>query len=92
MPHPSGLLTSFARRDSIDKVLFGWVRGITRTLPGVSVEKALALFAKEFDLKPDEFNILSQEKRYQRMVKEFWADKRTDHVTRKPENEGDRAT
>lgn len=77
MPHPSSLLTSFARRDAIDKVMFGWVRGVTRVFPGISVAEALRSFAKEFSLKPDEFNIESQERRYARMLHEFYDDQKT---------------
>ncbi len=77
MPHPSGVLTAFARRDTIDKLMFGWVRCMTTTLPGVSKEKALAMFAKEFSLADEEFNIPSQAARYTRMMREFYEDQKT---------------
>lgn len=77
MPPGSNLLTAFQRRDTIDKVMFGWVRCMTRTLPGVSVESALTSFAKEYHLEPKDFSITSQKTRYQRMVKEFLNEGRT---------------
>lgn len=81
MPHPSNLLTAFVRRDALDKAMFGWVRGITRTLPGVSVRTALGTFAKEFGLKEAQFPIESQLRRYDRMLREFYDDQKTDHAT-----------
>jgi hypothetical protein len=78
MPHPSSLLTAFARRDAIDKVMFGWVRCMTRTLPGVSVERALEEFRKEYAIPKEQFNAASQATRYQRMVREFWDDQKTE--------------
>lgn len=77
MPHASNLLTAFARRDTLDKVMFGWVRGITRAFPNVSVAEALRAFAKEYGLAPEDFNLASQEQRYQRMQREFYEDQRT---------------
>lgn len=77
MPHPSGLLSAFARRDTIDKVMFGWVRCMTRTLPGVSVLAALAAFAKEYELGEEEFNVEVQQSRYSRMLREFYEDHKT---------------
>ena len=77
MPAESSLLTAFQRRDTIDKMMFGFVQGIQRVLPGVGVEKALAIFAKEYGLNDQHFNIQSQKSRYQRMLKEFWEDRKT---------------
>lgn len=77
MPAESSLLTAFQRRDTVDKLMFGWVQGMQRALPGVGVEKALALFAKEYHLSEADFNVESQRIRYQRMVKEFWDDRKT---------------
>lgn len=89
MPHPSGTLSAFLRRDAFDMVMFGYVYGIRRGvhegLPGLSekrvvehmsVSKALTLFAKEFGIPPEAFNLASQEQRYLRMVKEFHQDQR----------------
>lgn len=81
MPHASGLLTAFARRDTIDKVMFGWVRGVTRVLPGVGVKQAITIFAKEYGLGPAEFNVDSYEKRYARMLKDFYEDQKTHDET-----------
>ena len=74
MPNPSRLLTAFARRDTVDKLLFGWVECMLTTLPGVSIQQALAAFAKKYEIAPADFNIESQATRYQRMVKDFYRD------------------
>jgi hypothetical protein len=94
MPHPSGSLSAFARRDAMDKVMFGFVEGMRRglklALPGVtddrvvehvSVELALRTFATTFDLPPHEFNVSTQSVRYRRMVDEFYEDQRTKDET-----------
>lgn len=90
MPQPSGTLSAFARRDTFEKVMFGFVhgvrRGYKRALTGVSeerieeyisVEMALRDFATIFGLAPHEFNVSSHETVYRRMVKEFHEDQRT---------------
>jgi hypothetical protein len=66
---PSGL-SAFASRDAADKVMFGWVRGLTRVFPGVSIESALETFAKEFSFGP-EFNVPSQKARYMKMQRDY---------------------
>jgi hypothetical protein len=77
MPAESSLLTAFQRRDTIDKLMFGFVQGAQRMLPGVGVEKALSIFAKEYHLDETTFNLQSQKVRYQRMLKEFYEDRKT---------------
>lgn len=77
MPADSSLLTAFQRRDTVDKLMFGFVQGAQRMLPGVGVEKALAIFAKEYHLDDTTFNLQSQKVRYQRMLKEFYEDRKT---------------
>lgn len=71
----SHLLSRFARLDTADKVMFGYVQGMQRALPGVGVEKALAMFAKDMGL--DQFNTAVQKVRYQRMLKDFYQDRKT---------------
>lgn len=74
MPQANTALSAFVRRDGLDKIMFGYVQAYTE-FPGISVEKALAMFAKRYSLA--EFNVASQKTRYQRMVKEFWTDKKS---------------
>ena len=76
MPHPSSLLTAFARRDTVDKVMFGWVRAFSKALPGVSTVRALEMFAKEMGIE-EGFNVESQKTRYERMLKEFYEDQKS---------------
>ncbi len=77
MPHPSPLLSAFARRDSIDKLMFGFVQGVLAGVPNTTVQKAVAMFAVKFSLPPDQFNIETQRVRYDRMVSEFYQEQRT---------------
>lgn len=77
MPTDSTLLAAFQRRDTVDKLMFGWVQAFQRALPGVSVEKALSIFASHYGLSEADFNIPSQKTRYQRMVREFWEERKT---------------
>ena len=77
MPSDSSILTAFQRRDTVDKLMFGFVQGAQRMLPGVGVEKALAIFAKEYGLEDADFNIQSQKVRYQRMLRDFYEDRKT---------------
>lgn len=81
MPTESSLLTSFQRRDTIDKLMFGFVQGAQRMLPGVGVEKALAIFAKEYGLDEETFSVSVQRARYQRMLKDFYEDRKTRQST-----------
>lgn len=94
MPRPYGSLSVFARRDAMDKVMFGFVEGMRRglklALPGVtedrviehvSIEVALRAFATVYDLGPHEFNVASQSVRYRRMQTEFLEDQRTKEET-----------
>lgn len=85
-------MSSWLRRDSLDKLMFGYVlgmrSGVNRALPGVSkaeaikavsLESALAAFAKDMGLTEADFNIKSQVTRYQRMQREFYDDLRRQH-------------
>lgn len=90
MPQEGTLLPAFVRRDAFDHIMFGYVwgvrTGVIKALPGVtpegarkaiSVEVALECFRVEFRLDPEHFNIRSQRIRYQRMLKEYWSDRKT---------------
>lgn len=79
MPHSSGILSAWQRRDGIDKLMFGWVRAGQRLMPGVSVERLLEAFVREFGLTAQQFNIGSQRKRYERMQAEFFDDQKTEN-------------
>lgn len=81
MPRPSGHLPSILRRDMLDRWIYGWVRCSRRLLPGVPLEKTLAVFAQEFGIPPEQFNIDSQRIRYHKMDKEFREDQRTPAAT-----------
>jgi len=89
MPHPSPVLPAIARRDYIEKVMFGYVYGIRRGLhiglPGLtddridqhlSPRKCIDQFLREFGFTT-ELNPDSLEVTYQRMVKELHQDQRT---------------
>ena len=71
----SHLLSRFARLDTADKVMFGYIQGMQRALPGVGVEKAIAMFAKDMGIEG--INTSVQKVRYQRMLKDFYEDRKT---------------
>lgn len=90
MPHPSGNLSAWLRRDAQDKMMFGYVygmqRGVRTALPGVteakvishtSIEAAIEAFAKEFGVV---LNVKAQAVRFARMRAEFLAEQRTPPV------------
>jgi len=77
MPHESSILGRFARRDTVDKTMFGFVRGMRRAMPNVTLENAVRIFASEFGIAGDQWNIPSQVMRYKRMEKDFYDDQRT---------------
>jgi stringent starvation protein B len=72
-------LSKFCRRRSWDLVMFGFVQGIRRGLPGVPVETALAVFAREYGIA--NMNMDNQGKVYRRMQ----SDLRDDQRTKQPE-------
>lgn len=100
MPKPSGALPAIARRDYIEKVMFGYVAGMRRGLkyglPGitdervtehVTVGKAVEAFMKEFSLT-SEYNPESLRVTYQRMEAEHRDElrgKEADQRTKQPE-------
>lgn len=77
MPPATDRLTKFLRLDTSDKIMFGFVQGMQRALPGVGVEKALLLFAKWYGIDGPGFNLNSQRIRYNRMLRDFYQDKKT---------------
>lgn len=75
-------LSAFCKRGAWDHVMFGFVQGLRRGLSGVTVERALSIFAHEYGVK--RINIKSQRQRYARME----ADLRKDQRTKQPEPNG----
>lgn len=75
MPHATDRLTAFQRLDTSDKVMFGYVQGMKRALPSVPVDKALAMFANDYGVTG--FKVSVQRKRYQRILKDFFEDRKT---------------
>lgn len=77
MPHDTPVLTRFVRRDTTDKLMFGFVQGVQAALPSVGVEKALELFRSAMQIPAPDWNVKSQRIRYQRILTEYFEDKRT---------------
>lgn len=76
MPHDTTLLTRFVRRDTADKLMFGFVQGVQAALPSVGVEKALELYRQAMRIQAPDWNGHSQKVRYQRMLTEYFHDQR----------------
>lgn len=76
MPHDTTLLTRFVRRDTADKLMFGFVQGVQAALPSVGVEKALELYRQAMRIQVPDWNGHSQKVRYQRMLTEYFNDQR----------------
>lgn len=78
MPHGNDRLSAFQRRDTADKVMFGFVQGLQFGLPAVSVEKALEAFSSNvMKAPPGSFNVESERKRYQRILEDYYEDQKT---------------
>lgn len=75
MPRSDNHLSDFCRHTVWDLVMFGFVQGIRRGLPGVSIDKALEIFAHEYRIK--EFSLDAKRATYSRMTKQLHADQRT---------------
>lgn len=80
MPHPRnilGRLPALANKDRIDYAMFGWIQATRKLLPGVTILKTLEVFRKDFGLD-ESFNVPSNAKRYQKMLKAFYSGQRSD--------------
>lgn len=75
MPKNDQDLSAFCRHTVWDLVMFGYVQGMMKALPGVPIEKALAIFAHQYQVK--DFNTGSRRKTFTRMLKQLYADQRT---------------
>lgn len=79
-------LTKFHKRDSVEKIMFGWVHGLRMTV-SCSVETAMQSFINNNELDDKEFNIKSLAVTYNRMVKEYYGEQKTQNEQGK-EGEG----
>lgn len=64
-------LIKFLKRDSFDKVWFGYVTGIRVFLPSISVERCYHSFCKYYEIDKKEFKLDNAAKIYQRMNEEL---------------------
>ena len=58
------------KRTALDLIMYGYVRGLRKALPSMTIEKCLILFQKENCLSEDQYPIRSARVVYQRMQKE----------------------
>lgn len=79
MPQKSAHLTSYIRRDALDKTMFGFVTGLRWGLPNVSKEQAIGIFFKHYGFADSTStpNIESEVTRYNRMMKEYLKEQRS---------------
>jgi len=90
MARPYGNLSAFERRDTRDKVMFGFVMGMRRGLkfglPGVpetdvekhvTIKEALKTFAEHYGIPDEHFNVASQEVRLAGIISDWREDQKT---------------
>lgn len=51
--------------------MFGYIRGVKKNMPTVSVSKIVEQFMNDFNLDPDDFNTDSARVTYEQMNNEF---------------------
>lgn len=61
----------FANRAAFDLMLFGYVEGVKRALPSVSIEQILNMFANHYKLTYKDFDIDAARSAYSRMKREL---------------------
>lgn len=59
-----------AKRETAEKVMYGFIKGALKALPGISVEVAIGLFIDDFKLNIDKFNPDSAKVVFHRMNKQ----------------------
>ena len=59
----------FYTYQALDLVMFGYVLGATRTLPTLSVNKAIEMFLDDFNLCEDEYCVEAARASYYRIMK-----------------------
>lgn len=64
-------LPKFLTRKSFDLCMFGYIRGVKKNMPTVSVSKIVEQFMNDFNLDPDDFNTDSARVTYEQMNNEF---------------------
>ena len=61
------------RKTALDMIMFGFINGMKKALPSMTVKDCILMFQKENDLSEDEFPLHSARVTYQRMQNESWA-------------------
>jgi hypothetical protein len=74
-PKPSGDFTAFMHRSNFDLVMFGYVQGMRRALPGLTLERIMDQFLAEYRLT--DLKAKSQLRRYHRMAIEYYGNQKT---------------
>lgn len=65
-------IPKFYKRQSLDTLMYGFVEGVTRALPTVSISDSITLFQQRFNLKPDDYPIDTARRTYNRMNHEYF--------------------
>lgn len=58
----------FYRQNSIDLILFGWVKGMQTSLPAMETNKAIQLFLDHFKISEDDYCFESAHNSYYRAL------------------------
>ena len=59
------------KRNTLNLLMFGYVRGVRNTLHTITIEAALEMFRDDMKIDPDDFNAASMATIYNRMTKEL---------------------
>ena len=74
-------IQAFYKKNAIDLMLFAYVKGSKHALPAMDKDSAtnrcVESFLKEFDLSEDDYPLRSAIVTYERILKDYWASKKT---------------
>lgn len=62
---------SLYKRQCLDHILFGYIHGMRRALPSVSIQKSIIMFMEDNGIHEEDWPIETAEKAYHRMKKEY---------------------
>jgi len=75
------LIPTIYKRSALNLSMFGFVRGVRATLPTVTVEMAISMFAESYGIDEEAYNLTSARSVYFRMQKELLNLNKSDNGT-----------
>ncbi len=62
---------SLYKRQCLDHILFGYVHGIRRAMPSVTVQKCIIMFLEDNEIHEEDWPVETAEQTYYRMKNEY---------------------